>query len=116
MDGFSFLARTTDQQDILFRGAFDLLEHAIEAQAFPGCSLAVTHQGALVAQKALGRFTYEPSSPAVETDSLFDLASVTKVVATTAMAMILYERGVLDLEAPVTAVVPEFAAGDSRRG
>ena len=63
----------------------------------------------------MGRFTYEPTSPEVTTDSLFDIASVTKVVATTAMAMILYERGVLDLEAPVTAVVPEFASGDGRR-
>jgi serine-type D-Ala-D-Ala carboxypeptidase len=49
---------------------------------------------------------------------LFDLASVTKVVATTAMAMVLYERGVLDLEAPVAGVAPEFVfdAADSRRG
>jgi serine-type D-Ala-D-Ala carboxypeptidase len=40
--------------------------------------------------------------------SIFDLASLTKVLATTAMAMILYERGLLDLEAPATAIVPEF--------
>ena len=79
------------------------------------CSLSVTHCGELVAHKALGRFTYEPSSPPVSEHTIFDLASVTKVVATTAMAMILYERGVLDLEAPVTAVVPEFASGDARR-
>jgi CubicO group peptidase (beta-lactamase class C family) len=51
----------------------------------------------------------------VTVGSIFDLASLTKVVATTAMAMILYERGVLDLEAPVTAVVPEFAGADVRR-
>ena len=47
---------------------------------------------------------------------LFDLASLTKVVATTAMAMILYERGLLDLEAPVVAIVPEFASGTTRAG
>jgi serine-type D-Ala-D-Ala carboxypeptidase len=41
--------------------------------------------------------------------SIFDLASVSKVVATTAMAMLLYERGLLDLEMPVAAVVPELA-------
>ncbi len=108
--------RNVAPQDDRFRSAFDILAQAIEARAFPCCSLAVNYRGELVAHKALGQFTYEPSSPAVEADSLFDLASVTKVVATTAMAMILYERGVLDLEAPVTAIVPEFALGDPRRG
>ncbi|MFZ0480269.1 MAG: serine hydrolase domain-containing protein [Terriglobales bacterium] len=114
-DGFSFLARHDGEQDERFQRAFAVLRDAIEAHAFPGCSLAVTCRGGLIAHKALGRFTYEPSSPAVKADSLFDLASVTKVIATTSMAMILYERGVLDLEAPVTAVVPEFASGDARR-
>jgi CubicO group peptidase (beta-lactamase class C family) len=55
---------------------------------------------------------------AVDATALFDLASLTKVVATTPMAMILYERGLLDLDAPVAAVVPEFtadAAKDTRR-
>src|SRR4029077_1358711 len=57
---------------------------------------------------------YDPASPEVTTASIFDLASLTKVVATTAMAMVLYERGLLDLEAPVTAIIPEFAgASDS---
>ena len=84
-------------------------------RAFPGCSLAVTFRGELVAHKAIGRFTYDPASPEVTSASLFDLASLTKVAATTAMAMILYERGLLDLEAPITAVVPEFAGDDPRR-
>jgi len=107
---FSFLVSNTTEQDRQFDRAFEILNNAIQARAFPGCSLAVTHRGQLVAHKAFGRFTYDPSSPAVTTASIFDLASLTKVVATTAMAMVLYERGILDLEAPVAAVVPEFAA------
>src|SRR5216684_2358716 len=108
-------------QDDRFRGAFGILEKAIAARAFPGCSLAVTFGGELVAHKALGRFTYDPASPDVSAASLFDLASLTKVLATTVMAMILYERGLLDLQAPVTAIVPEFAGqfadyDDHRRG
>jgi serine-type D-Ala-D-Ala carboxypeptidase len=51
----------------------------------------------------------------VTTETIFDIASVTKVVATTSMAMILYERGLLDLEAPVVGVLPEFASEDARR-
>jgi CubicO group peptidase (beta-lactamase class C family) len=107
--GFSFLVRNVAAQDDRFQRAFGILEKAIAGRAFPACSLAVTLRGELVAYKALGRFTYDPASPEVNTASLFDLASLTKVVATTAMAMILYERGLLDLEAPVTAIVPEFA-------
>jgi CubicO group peptidase (beta-lactamase class C family) len=113
--GFSFLVRNFSAQDDRFCSAFSILETAISARAFPACSLAVTFRGELVAHKALGRFTYDPASPAVTTASLFDLASLTKVVATTTMAMILYERGLLDLEAPVTAIVPEFANHDGRR-
>jgi serine-type D-Ala-D-Ala carboxypeptidase len=107
--GFSFLVRNFGAQDDRFRAAFDIMEEAIAIRAFPGCSLAVTFRGELVAHKALGRFTYDLASPEVTTASIFDLASLTKVGATTAMAMILYERGLLDLEAPVTAIVPEFA-------
>ena len=107
--GFSFLARNFLAQDDRFSSAFGILEKAIAARVFPACSIAVTFGGELAALKAFGRFTYDPASPEVTTASIFDLASLTKVVATTAMAMILYERGLLDLEAPVTAIVPEFA-------
>ena len=113
--GFSFLARNSATQDERFRSAFALIENAIASRAFPGCSLAVTLRGEVVAQKAFGRFTYDLVSPAVTTASIFDLASLTKPIATTPMAMILYERGVLDLEAPVVAIVPEFAGIDPRR-
>ena len=111
--GFSFLLRNFSAQDERFSSAFRILQNAIAAQAFPACSLAVSFQGELVACKALGRFTYDQGSPDVTPASIFDLASLTKVVATTAMAMILYERGLLDLEAAVTAIIPEFAAGSS---
>ena len=113
--GFSFLVRNLTAQDDCFRNAFGILEKAVAARAFPACSLAVTLCGELVGHKALGRFTYDTASPEVNTATLFDLASLTKVVATTAMAMILYERGLLDLETPVTAIVPEFVQGDPRR-
>ena len=117
--GFSFLARNFAAQDDRFPSAFGILEQAIAAHSFPACSLAVTLGGELVSHKSLGRFTYDPAAPEVTTASIFDLASLTKVVATTAMAMILYERGLLDLEAAVAAIVPEFAGAsdddDSRR-
>lgn len=114
--GFSFLVRNLAAQEERFRGAFRILEKAVEARAFPACSLAVTSRGELVAHKALGYFTFDLASRQVGTGSLFDLASLTKVVGTTAMAMLLYERGVLDLEAPVAAIVPEFAEEQDGNG
>ncbi len=104
-----------EQQDTVFAPAFELLRKAIADHAFPASSVAITHHGNLVGLKAFGRFTYEPDSPEATTATVFDLASVTKVVATTSMAMILYERGLLDLDLPVVAVVAEFAGEDPRR-
>ena len=104
------------QQDVQFADAFEILNKGIEAHAFPGASVAVTHRGKLVVLRAAGRFTYEPGSPEVTAATIFDLASVSKVVATTGMAMILYERGLLDLEAPVAALVPEFMGSGRSRG
>ena len=110
--GFSFLVRNDATQDDRFGSAFGILKEAIAARAFPACSVAVTYRGELVAYKALGRFTYDAASAPVSLATIFDVASLTKVVATTTMAMILYERGVLDLETPVASVVPEFAASE----
>ncbi|HVP43195.1 MAG TPA: serine hydrolase domain-containing protein [Terriglobales bacterium] len=103
------------QQDTRFARAFDVLRDGIARHAFPGAAVAITHQGRLVALKGLGRFTYEPESPAVQPETIYDLASVTKAVATTTMAMILYERGQFDLDAPLITALPEFAGDDSRR-
>ena len=99
----------------MFAAAFDILDKAIEQRAFPCASVAVTHSGRLVGWKAFGRFTYDANSPEVKPETVFDLASVSKVIATTSMAIILYQRGLLDLDAPVSGVVPEFLGGDVRR-
>jgi CubicO group peptidase (beta-lactamase class C family) len=62
-------------------------------------------------QDAVGHFTYEESSPAVTAKTVYDLASVTKVVATTAVAMLLYQRGLLDLDALLGDLLPGFVTG-----
>ncbi len=102
-------------QDQRFQSAFTILEQAVADHVFPGAAAAVTFEGKVVALKAVGRFTYSDDSAPVQAGTIYDLASVTKVIATTAMAMILYERGELDLEMPVSGVVPEFTSHDSRR-
>jgi serine-type D-Ala-D-Ala carboxypeptidase len=102
-------------QDDRFARAFQVLQSATDQHAFPAASVAVTLKRELVAHRSVGRFTYDPASPVATPDTLFDLASLTKVMATTAMAMILYERGLLDLEMPVISVVGEFGGEDPRR-
>jgi serine-type D-Ala-D-Ala carboxypeptidase len=109
-----FPALAYERQDTVFTAAFEVLRQAIVARAFPAASIAITHRGQLTALRAFGRFTYDADSPQTRPDSVFDLASLSKVVATTAMAMVLYERGLLDLDAPVVGIVPEFARNDPR--
>lgn len=104
-----------DNQDQRFAAAFRILEDAIAAHAFPAASVGVAHQGKLVVLRAFGHFTYDVAAPQPSTATLFDLASVTKVLATTTMAMILYERGLLDLDTPLISIVGEFSGEDPRR-
>lgn len=109
------LATTIAEQDALFERAFEILEEGIKQRVFPGASVAITSQGALVAHKGFGHYTYDKKARAVGAESIFDIASLTKVVATTAMAMLLHERGVLDLDSFVIGTLPEFAVADDRR-
>lgn len=104
-----------EDQDQRFAAAFAIVNDAINARAFPGASVAVTYRGEIVALKGLGRFTYGKDSNRVVPETIYDLASVTKVVATTAMAMLLFERGELNLEAKIVDLLPEFAGSDERR-
>lgn len=99
-----------------FAQAFGLIDEAIARRGFPGAALAVTLGGELVAWRGFGRFTYESDAPQVTRESVWDLASLTKPLAITAMAMLLYERGKLPLDAPVVEWLPEFAdEADARR-
>jgi serine-type D-Ala-D-Ala carboxypeptidase len=102
-------------QDAIFGRAFEILQKAIAGHAFPAASIAVTYRGKLVVSRAFGRFAFGVDSQEVTPTNIFDLASVSKVVATTSMAMLLYQRGLLDLDTPVTVIVPEFIADDPRR-
>src|SRR3989442_3675622 len=83
----------------------------ISAGAYPGAALVVGRRDTILFAKGYGRLTWSPSARPVSPEStLYDLASLTKVVATTTAAMLLVERGKLDLDAPVARYVPEFDA------
>lgn len=92
-----------------------VLADFLEQKAFPGGVLAVGYQGKLAYLKPFGHLTYDEDSPAVFADTIYDLASLTKVVATTTMAMVLVDEGFLDLDKPVQDFLPLFqGAGKDR--
>lgn len=92
----------------VFDGVDRLLDGYQERGAFPGGVLAVGRRGALFHLYPFGRLTYEADAPPVTADTLYDLASLTKVVATTTMAMILVDEEKLDLDQPVQELLPGF--------
>jgi serine-type D-Ala-D-Ala carboxypeptidase len=102
-----------EQQD-RFPEAYAILREAIAAQAFPGCAFGVLVHGKVFLLDALGHFTYETedlAAHAVTPQTLYDVASLTKVVSTTSAAMLLHQRKLLDLETPLGELLPGFVIG-----
>ena len=81
---------------------------AIEARQTPGAVALVVRKGRVVYRKAFGDRAVEPRREPMTLDTVFDLASLTKVVATATSIMILVERGQLSLADPVALYIPEF--------
>ncbi len=86
-------------------------EEGVSRGVFPGAAFAVGSRRAS-ALAAVGRHTYDPDSPLTRADSLFDLASLTKVVATTSAAMVLADEGLLDIDETASRYVQEFESSD----
>jgi CubicO group peptidase (beta-lactamase class C family) len=84
-------------------------------RAFPGGVLAVGCSGRLVHARPFGGLSYEPGAAGTALDTIYDLASLTKVVVTTTVAMMLVDEGKLDLDARVAAFFPRFTGGDKDR-
>src|SRR2546430_3253260 len=95
--------------------ALSILNKGVADGTFPGAAFAITFQQQLLISGSVGRFTYEQDSPKVMPQTVFDLASVTKVIATTAMAMQLYEQRKLELDQKLIEVMPEFISSNEAR-
>jgi uncharacterized protein YbbC (DUF1343 family) len=90
-----------------------VINDAIEQGKLPGAVLLVGHDGKLVYRKAYGKRALVPAPEAMTADTIFDLASLTKVVATTTSLMQLFEQGKFRLNDKVTDYIPEFQGGKS---
>jgi uncharacterized protein YbbC (DUF1343 family)/CubicO group peptidase (beta-lactamase class C family) len=99
-----------------FPGAADTdreIERAIHGGLIPGAVVLIGHDGQVVYQKAYGSRALVPRREPMTLDTIFDIASLTKVLATTPAIMRLFEQGQIRLNDPVTKYLPEFQGGAS---
>jgi uncharacterized protein YbbC (DUF1343 family)/CubicO group peptidase (beta-lactamase class C family) len=109
-------AAQTDTAVTSFRGAPDIdaaITQAIREDKIPGAVVLVGHNGQVIYRKAFGNRELQPAKEAMTLDTVFDIASLTKIVATTSGIMKLVEQGKVRINDPVTAYLPEFQGGDS---
>ncbi|ASQ89985.1 serine hydrolase [Prosthecochloris sp. GSB1] len=104
-----FLAQPDADAENRFAPVDSLVVQSIAGQVFPSASIAVIYKGETVFHKAYGRLTYDRRSPAADTTTIYDLASLTKPVVTTSVIMQLSERDSIDIDAPVSRYLPEFS-------
>lgn len=99
-------------------GQLAYIDQAVEAdiakKQLPGAVVLVGRQGRVVWRRAYGHRALEPKIEAMTPDTIFDLASLTKVVATATSVMILVERGMVRLGDPVARYIPEFAGAGKK--
>ena len=86
-----------------------IMNSAVARGVIPGGVVVVGHDGEVVYRKAFGMRSLEPAKEAMTVDTIFDLASMTKCVATATSVMKLVQEGKIRLNDPVAAYLPEFA-------
>ena len=95
-----------------FTGVHTILTEAVAARAFPAATIEVGASARPVWREAFGTLTYDDGSLPTRDETIFDLASLTKVMATVPLVMRLVERGAIDLEDRVTTYLPSWRGAD----
>ena len=89
-----------------------IVQHGIAAHAMPGCQIVVMHKGCKVFDKAYGSISYDVGANEVDSHTIYDLASLTKVCATTLAVMKLYEEGRVGLDDKISKYLPYLRGTD----
>lgn len=90
-----------------------IVERGIAAGGYPGAAVVVGRRGAAVWEKGFGKLSWETgSAPVVADRTIYDLASLTKVIGATTALMVLYDQGKIRLDDPVSQYVPAFSGGE----
>ncbi len=92
----------------------DLMNRAVHDSVFPGAQLVVIRDNAIILDRCYGRLTYDAGSPPVDDSTIYDLASLTKVCATTPAVMKLCDEGKIGLDDSLSLYLPQFAVGPKR--
>jgi CubicO group peptidase (beta-lactamase class C family) len=93
-----------------------VVERGISAGGYPGAAVVVGRRGAAVYEKGFGKIAWDRGSASVVAEkTIYDLASLTKVVGTTTAIMVLYDEGKVRLDDPVSQYVPLFSGGERDR-
>jgi CubicO group peptidase (beta-lactamase class C family) len=98
-----------------FALAADVVRSGVDARAFPAAVVEVGTAREVLWRQAFGRLDCDPDSDLTRNDTIFDLASLTKVIATTSLVMQLVERGTLALADPIRKWIPEWRGHDRER-
>ncbi len=93
---------------INFSNVDKLIEQAIADSVFPGAVLLISKEGKTIYKNAYGNYTYDKHSSKVTLNTIYDLASLTKIVATTTAAMICIDENLFQLNDKVINYIPEF--------
>ena len=91
-----------------------VINAAIADHATPGATVAIARRGQLVVLKGYGHTDWAPNAPRATDSTMYDMASLTKVVATTTAAMMLEEEGKLDIDRTVASYLPQYDVPDKR--
>jgi len=84
-----------------------IVREAIETQATPGCQVLIAKNGKVIYERSFGWLTYDNQQP-VKDETIYDLASMTKVLGTLQSVMFLYDRGLIDVNRKVSYYLPEL--------
>lgn len=98
-----------------FTDAEQVINEGIQDRVFPGAVVLIWKDGQIIYQNSFGKLTYEESSPLVKLNTIYDLASLTKVIATTTATMMCMDRGLLSLDDEVVKFIPEFGNYDKEK-
>ena len=109
---FGCAQQKSEDEKFDFTGVDSIIYNGITEKAFPGAALLINLDGKIIYKKGFGKFTYESDSPDVKPSTIYDLASLTKVIATTTAAMICIDRKYFTLDDKVEKFIPDFKAND----
>ena len=104
-------AEETGIRSELLQRVDSIANEGIRKGAYPGCQIAIIRDGIMIYNKSFGHHTYDSIQPVRETD-MYDLASITKIAATTAAVMKLYDQGIIDINNTLGDYMPWLRHSD----